>query len=176
MFRQCLIKAIIFCGLLSKTFAGFYVGPKVAYIGNKAGNVSYDAWTINATLGYRDIVWDYVILGGELFGGLTSFPIKNHPNNVGSLRTTYIYGISLLPGYIFDDVFTGFVRLGYARTRFDNVGLIRTGFQKGVGLDYKFAPCWSFRGEYINTQWQSIRGIGSPGTDEFAIGLVYSLT
>lgn len=76
-------------------------------------------------------------------------------------------GISLLPGFLLTDCSLFFLRFGYANTRFssdtNDISLQNlssthlNGFRYGLGMRYSFNPCWAFRIEYDQINYDRIQ-------------------
>lgn len=158
---------------LSTAFAGnFYAGPSIIYQTVSADGIGYNGAAPRLTLGYQDMLSQRVYAAAEIFSNPTTFKIYNNPNNVGSLRVTYSYGISVLPGVNLDNTIIGYVRLGVIKTRFDNLNVVKSGAQYGVGLHWLMTDVWSIRGEYSYTKYKSITNIGHPDANTYSIGLM----
>lgn len=171
-------KRIIAIGMMcvaTEAWAGsFHIGPMVEYDSFSKGNARFLGIAPHFTFGYSDLVVDCFVLGAELFAGPKTFDFKNSPTNTVSLRTTYNYGASLIPGYIFDNVVMGYLRLGGIRTRFDNLSTVKNGLETGIGMEWLMDMNWSIRGEYDYIRYTSINGVGTVKADVFAIGLKYT--
>lgn len=124
-------------------------------------------------LGYSTIEDSYY-WGAELFASPTVYTLTNsHNAGANSLRTSQEYGFSVLPGLLLSEGLVGYLRLGVVTTRFRAPSTTKLGGQLGVGLQSSFSSAWSLRGEYIYSAYSNVDSIGSPESDQFAIGLIY---
>jgi opacity protein-like surface antigen len=177
MLRAILRKAfcvagLFFCGLPA-ALAGFYVAPTIVYETLSVPGIGYNGVGPRLTLGYEDMLTQLIYAGAEVFTSPTTFKVYNNPNNIGSLRITYSYGASILPGFNIDNTIVGYVRLGLVRTRFDNLGVIKSGTQYGVGVQWILTDLWRARFEYSLTKYNNIANIGHPDGNTTSIGLMY---
>jgi len=181
MLRKLLYTAIIYVLSLAVANAGslcpgsFYVAPTIVYQTMSLPGIGYNGIAPRLTLGYEDMLTPVIYTAAEIFTNPTTIKVYNNPNNMGSLRVTYSYGASILPGISFaDNVTVGYIRLGVIKTRFDNLGKIRSGFQYGVGVKWGLNDLWSVRGEYSYTKYNNIVNFGHPDSNTYSIGLMYS--
>ncbi|HVY53404.1 MAG TPA: porin family protein [Gammaproteobacteria bacterium] len=156
-----------------------------AYVGLNPGlrtNYSADglsAKSLEGTLfaGYSVMSWN-LYLAAEIFAqnaaSLQNYSksINNNGNPVG-LRTTWGYGLSLLPGYVIADGVLAYLRSGVVHTHFQDAAKAATGGQVGLGLQAAVTENWNIRAEYIYSFYQSITYLGNPRSDQFGIGLLY---
>ena len=176
------ILALLAGGLLafpSWVLAGcIYMGPEAVYTTMNKGHAGFEGITPRLILGYGDALTGSFYLAGEIFGGLKTISIRNHPSKVLSLRTTYQYGASIIPGYIFDNVFMGYARFGVLSTHFENIenGTTKQGWTGGLGLEAALTPSWSIRGEYDYTKYMKINTIGHIYAGQFILGLKYTFS
>lgn len=174
MLRRLLGTAALFTSMLSTAFAGsFYLAPTIIYQTMSASGIGYNGMAPRLTVGYEDMLTPVIYTGVEVFSNPTTFKTYNNPNNLGSLRATYSYGASILPGINFDNTIIGYGRLGIIRTRFDNLGKVKSGTEYGVGLQWNLNDLWSARGEYDYTKYNNIANIGHPSSNTYSIGLMY---
>ncbi|SRR5579883_475229 len=178
MLKKVLIASVMLGGCVSNAFAGFYMGPLVAYDSITSHGIGYLDINPRLSAGYGDVIRDSVYLAGEAFLGPKSFTVKNSPTDQGSLRTSYNYGFSLLPGYWLDDVILAYARLGIIETHFSSneVDETRRGYQVGAGIQTNLSTTWSIRGEYAHTSYVTVDNLGKPKADQFGIGLIYHYT
>lgn len=163
--------------LMTPTLAlagSFYMGPLVQYSSMSKNGASYQAVRPNLSVGYGEQLNNSFYLAGEVFAGPRSFAVKNSPSSTVSLRTTYNYGASILPGYLIDNVVMVYARLSVMKTRFDNLGVIKRAYSYGGGLEGCLTPNWSLRGEYNYATYDSIGGVGRIKDGQYAIGLKYT--
>lgn len=169
-------------GTASAAVGGFYFGPSFGYQtdwSNNVPNVStvrYQGFDPRLNLGFGGTIADSVYMAVEAWG-LRSVQLHNqsqsYPSSVASLAVSWSFGGSALIGYAFDSYFLGFVRLGIADTHFEDLGVWRTGFQGGVGIDYTLAPCWDARVEYDYTHYSNVSIVGTPQMTTFFASLLY---
>ena len=140
--------------------------------------------------GYGEILNQYFYLGAEGFVGLTSTKgsTKKINNTTSSLKQTYNYGASVIPGVMVTKDTLAYARIGVIRSRFeqDNShdfipfhGKTLTGHQLGVGVRTAITDKVDFQTEYTYSAYQSLggSGIGSsikPNDSQVKIGFVYN--
>src|SRR3990167_424691 len=159
----------------TSAYAGFYAGPLLSFESLSVNGASYQGFMPRLMLGYGGFVREAFFLGAEMEAGTTSIPINNHPNSYAGLKTSYSYGISLVPGLALDEYLMGYVRLGVLFSHFSSANLNAThsGFQRGLGLETKFAENWSVRGEVDYVSYASFANVGSPAAFQYVLGLNY---
>src|SRR5579862_2281150 len=106
----------------------FYAGPTLQYTNIYVRKFKYQGLSPRLTVGYGGMTNNVLYLAAEIFGTAVTASLKNHPAPAGSLRTSYSYGASLLPGYLLDDVWMLYARLGYITSRFVNVSKTKAGY------------------------------------------------
>lgn len=170
----------------------FTCGP---YIGLSAGVRSNYIHTpavfhgIEGTLsvGYASMFTPEFYLGAEFFGADNFEASDYRIFGLNSVRTTWTYGFSLLPGYLITDNFLAYLRASVVRSRFNHFGENRTGWQLGIGAETNLCDCWDLRLEYIYSQYGhlhhhfdrdnletfSSRHHAIPRSDQFNIGVLY---
>ena len=67
----------------------------------------------------------------------------------------------------------GYARLGVIESRFSTPGTARLGGQAGLGMQTNVCQNWDLRGEYVYSKYNSVRGVSSPNSDAFNVGVVY---
>lgn len=154
--------------------------------GSRGGNAT-------AFAGYGMMVNEKYYLGGELHVSdasnktnvLTFTDSATGVTGTITAYTRYSYGISFIPAMIYNDVFTGYLRLGLVNTRFDTkvaAGASNrtnnnvTGGEAGVGVQVKIDEHFSVRGEYVFTAYRAYNTLGfhiQPTTDQVNVGIVY---
>jgi opacity protein-like surface antigen len=158
----------------SSAYAGaVYLGPSVVYESITTANAGFGGIGPRLSLGYEELVTDKIYFAGEVFANPATFKLFNNPAPKGSLRVTYSYGGSVLPGYNLDNTIIAYGRLGFIRSRFSNVDEVKGGFQYGLGLQYVISEYWSVRGDYTRTTYSSINFLGDPKSDQYMAGLMY---
>jgi outer membrane immunogenic protein len=174
MLRKLLSAACLFLAGLSSAFAdSFYVAPSIVYQTFAASGIGYNGIAPRLTLGYEDMLTPLFYAAAEIFSNPTTFKVYNNPTNLGSLRATYSYGASVIPGVNFDNTIIGYGRLGLIRTRFDNLGKVKSGAEYGLGVQWLINCSWSARAEYSYAKYNNITNIGHPDSNTYMIGLMY---
>jgi len=151
-------------------YVGLSVGPIVNVTGTPRAYIG-----LNGTLsaGYSMMMNPMWYLAGEIFVQ-DSAKLKDYTGVSGSgVRSSWGYGIDILPGYMINDHTLGYGRLGAIRSRFSDQGQNATGWQIGVGMQTALAQNWDLRGEYVYSQYASVTGIGKPQSHEVNAGVVY---
>ena len=165
-------------------------GSAAPYVGAGLGitvNTSNNGWgsfrgvPFNLFAGYGGLITDNFYLAGELSGTPgTAEMVSNGP-----LKTTYGYGISVIPGLMLSEHTMAFARAGVVRTHFSNVNVPpavsstntnQTGGQLGLGLQTNVTQNIDLRGEYNFIAYRSINRAGasfSPRSDIFNVGIIY---
>jgi opacity protein-like surface antigen len=185
-----MIKKIIFavCSLSFSAGIAFaspapYLGAGLGIVGNTS-NVkingtsfsggSYRGVPINVFAGYGGPVNQSLYFAGEVFATLTTMNLSD--NN--SMKTTYSYGISALPGVMLSDYTIAFLRVGVLQSRFsEGDAETTTGGQVGFGLKTSLTQNVDLRGEYDYVAYRSKNVTGgsiSPRSDQTSISLIYN--
>lgn len=132
-------------------------------------------------------------LAGELFGNKGStksaYKIFNHSGSIGKIRTTYDYGLSFIPGYMFAPSTILYARMGVIIANVDWTQIPSTngtgrvsstnnvyGAQFGVGLEQLLIRHVFVRAEYDFSSYQSRVTFDNkiyPQNNEFNLGLLY---
>jgi len=173
MLRKALLTTACLLTVLPPAHAGyFYLGPTIVYQTMSVNNAGYNGIAPRMTLGYEDMLTPVIYTGVEIFSNPTTIKVYNNPSDQGSLRVTYSYGASLLPGINFDNTIVGYGRLGLIRTRFDNLGQVKSGVEYGVGIKWMLNDLWSAKGEYTYTKYNNINPMGHPSSNTYSIGLL----
>jgi len=110
-------------------------------------------------------------LGGEVT--LTPFTGLLSKSSGSPLKTTYGYGISIIPGIMFSDHALGYIRAGVVKSHFSAIGGNKTGGQLGIGLQATITQDIDLRTEYVYTQYSKITTATSPKSDAFKLALIY---
>lgn len=175
---RILIGMILSCLLATPALASsFYSAIDLPYESIKttgASDISYGGYNPRLAFGIENLFANWYYLAGEVFYGPISMTVNNNPDNNGSLKTSYSYGVSVIPGLNFDDIVIGYARIGAIRTRFSSIDVNKSGFQIGAGLQGVINACWRVRGDYVRTIYNSISGIGDPKADQYSVGLIYA--
>ena len=128
----------------------------------------------NIFAGYGAMISQSFYLGGEVFANRRFMTIRNGPNNANDLRPSYQWGVSVLPGIVFDSYSLGYARFGAVSSRFGKIGETKTGVQVGAGLEVKAISTVYLNGEYTYTRYRSLSAvIGAPTSDQFSLGVVF---
>ncbi|HSW71331.1 MAG TPA: outer membrane beta-barrel protein, partial [Gammaproteobacteria bacterium] len=153
--------------------AGAYLGLSVGSIINYTTAPAVYNGLEGTLFGGYGWLWDQVYGGLEIFVQ-DSVAITNNTSALGSAKSTWGYGLSILPGYLLTDNVLGYLRLGVARTRFSTGNSTVTGGQLGLGLDTALCNNWDLRGEYVYSFYNSLSNHGgSPKSQQFNLGLIY---
>ncbi len=155
----------------------YYNGPYLGVsLGDRVNYTStptvYNGLEGNLSAGYA-FVMESFYFAGEIFVG-DSAVLQNYANN-GSARSTWSYGLSLIPGILMNDTVLGYLRLGILNTNFTTNNNNATGGQVGLGLQTAITERWDLRGEYIYDFYRSVSYIGNPKSAQFNLGLVYKI-
>lgn len=177
MLKKIITTTLISFSLLASHAAlagmGPYLGGSINLNDNFSSQSSFRGLSGALLGGFGGTVSDDFYLAGELFGEYGSVVLDN---NVGfgspSLRTTYSYGLSMLPGLMLSNRTMSYLRFGLLKTNFIGIGTTATGGQIGFGIQTSLTQDWDLRGEYDYVGYQKIRGI-SPSTDQFKLGFIY---
>lgn len=177
MFKKIVLTSAI---ILSATQVAFANECPAPYIGIGTG-VTVN--TSSGTLGnFRGVPG--TLIGGYggamnnfyLAGEFDITPGTAELTSNGSLRSTYAYNLSVLPGIMMSDHTFAFGRLGYDRTRFSNVNVLKSGVMLGLGLQTGIMQNIDIRGEYDYISFGSISRTdvsGTPRTDAVNLALIY---
>lgn len=139
---------------------------------------SYRGVPVSMFAGYGGVVNQNFYLAGELSGTIATANISDNTD----LKTSYSYGVSVVPGLMLSDHSMLYGRAGVVRTHFTSGnGETRNGGQFGVGLQTSLTQNLDVRGEYDFVAHKSIdsrdafgeRLTASPRSDQFNFGLVY---
>jgi opacity protein-like surface antigen len=184
MFKKVLLGIAILTstiGVASAAGAAPYIGAGLGVTTNTQNSSSlfgsYRGVPFNVFAGFGGVVTESFYLAGEVAGTLGTAVVSDY----GSLKTTYGYGVSILPGVMLSDHTLAFARAGVVRSRFSEVSQTQTGGQFGVGLQTGLTQNLDLRGEYDFTAYRKITtalipGVNmstSPRQDAFTLSLVY---
>ncbi len=175
MFKKLLIASAILA--ITSTVAcadgAPYLGASLGVVDNTSsvGNFRGMPLTINA--GYGAKINQTIYLAGELFGIVGTSTLDSNPSHgARSIKSTYGFGASFIPGVMLSDTTMTYVRLGAIKTHFANYGTTVAGGQIGLGIQTSVTQNWDLRGEYDYTKYNKFKGV-SVRSDAFNIGLVY---
>jgi opacity protein-like surface antigen len=151
-------------------YVGLSLGSRVNY--TRAPAV-YKGGEGTLSIGYAAMLTPLFYLALEGFGA-DNFQLKNYPDAFGNnVKTTWNYGLDLIPGLVITDNFVGYLRAGATRTRFSGVGAYATGWQMGIGGETNLIQNWDIRGEYVYTFYNHVHILKKAYAEQFNIGIVY---
>lgn len=200
MFKKLLIASVVLAGTTSIAFAhvsykgerrdykaevvppcpcyqyvaGPYLGLNLGVRDNISGApAAYKGIEGTISAGYAGMLSPQFYLAAEVFAG-DSFRVKDYTRpGSGSARSTWSYGLDIIPGVMLTDYVLGYLRAGVIQTRFNNVGVNKTGWQVGIGGQTNLCGNWDLRGEYVYSQYGNVSTVGHVLADQFNIGIVY---
>lgn len=153
--------------------AGPYLGVSLGDRTNYSGSPTvYKGLEGTLSAGYAGMLTPSFYLAGEIFGG-DSWNLKDVKGATPGVRSSWSYGLDLIPGYMITDYVLAYLRVGVVRTRFSDQGNSSTGWQVGVGGQTNLWDNWDLRSEYIYSNYSSLSGLGKPNANQFNVGLVY---
>ncbi len=173
MFKKIAVASIILAASSSVAFAGAapYVGAALGVNTlTSSSGTNYRGVPVDVFGGYGATINTNLYLGGEVFVTPFTGTVSKSDN---TLRTTYAYGASILPGIMFSDHTLGYVRAGIVRSHFTSIGQNRNGGQLGVGMQTSVAQNLDLRTEYVYTAYSKVSPSKSPKSDAFKLGLIY---
>ena len=162
---------------------GPYVGLSVGVRDNYSGTPTvYKGFEGTLSGGWGFMFSPMFYLAGEIFVG-DSANIKDFKEETGTgdgVRSSWNYGVSIIPGMMITDHVLAYVRVGGTWTNFteahnhgsstDNKGA----WQVGVGGQTNVFQNWDVRAEYIYSGYGKVtKSIGNVGADQFNVGVVY---
>lgn len=154
-----------------------YIGAGLGINTNTSSTGNYRSMPFNVLAGYGGLIDQSFYLAGELNATLGAAEISD----VGIMKTTYSYGVSILPGVMLSDKTLAFARIGLVNTRFtDQDARTKPGAQFGIGLQTAVTQNVDLRGEYDYTAYRSFNQstyarATNPRTDAFNLSLVYKI-
>lgn len=179
MVIQRLIIASLFFLIPFYAYAGqFYMGPSLVLLVNSISDTDYAGVGPKMTLGYKTFLTPQFLLSYELYGQFNSLSITPDENNF--LKISRSFGLSVLPGYQFNNSTFVYGRLGAVLTQFNSTPYTQ-GAQIGLGLQKKLTDHWDIRSEYSYTTYNSVNRndndefdntLNSPHTNAFSIGFI----
>lgn len=195
MFKKLLIASAVLAVSTSVAFAANYKGeykgevaapcptyhPAVApYLGLSLGHrlnyssssLAFSGLTGTLSLGYGGIVAPAWYFAGEIFVDGT-VKLHDFAPSATSLKSTWDYGLSLIPGYMINDYLLGYIRVGVQNTRFSAASVNRTGWHVGLGGQTNVAPNWDLRAEYGYVYYGSNVYGAKPQSNSATVGLIY---
>jgi opacity protein-like surface antigen len=154
---------------LAGPYLGLSIGPRINYSGTPT---AYSGGEGTLSAGYAAMVNPDFYLAGEILGG-GNVQFKDFKNAGNGSKTTWTYGIDIIPGYMITDHVLGYLRAGVVRSRFTDQGTNATGWQVGLGGQTNIYQNWDLRGEYVYTNYNSVTGVGKPQGNVFNLGVLY---
>lgn len=159
--------------------AGPYIGVSIGPIINvTSAPMAFEAFSGTLSVGWAGMLTPSFYLAGELFGqGNAS--IKNYSVNNASAKSTWTYGLDVIPGYMLTDYVLGYLRLGVGRAQFSESGPSgnsnnnSTAWRLGVGGQTNLYQNWDLRGEYVYNGYGSVSNVGKVQSSQFNIGVIY---
>ncbi|MCD6039796.1 MAG: hypothetical protein K0S27_1196 [Gammaproteobacteria bacterium] len=176
MFKKIVIASTILAMSSSIAFANAspYVGAALGVITNTSTTAnSFRGGPVDFFAGYGATINTNTYLGAEVFATPFTATISNSSLNAASIKTTYSYSASILPGVMFSDHTLGYVRAGVVKSHFSQVSQNKTGAQLGLGMQTNLTQDVDLRAEYVFSAYGKVSTAGSPRTDAFKLGLVY---
>ena len=196
---------------------GLYLGGQVGYdsyrvresidassLGFRTNPVlNANGWVGGLMLGYGMMIYDWVYLGGEVFGNLSGASQTMSPTRTGSgavntdFQVSGSWGVGLLPGIKVTDSTLTYVRLGWNWANLkqnvnvtDVTGAIvstgsksetSNGFVFGVGMETLIVENWSLRGEFDHTWYSDFTALSTtlatvttnPSDNQYMLALIY---
>lgn len=174
MFKKILLASAVLAATTGVAIANPapYVGAGLGINTNTANNVagSYRGVPFNVFAGYGGVLDQSFYLAGEVSGTVGTAEVANN----GTVKTTYGYGASVLPGVMLSDHTLAFARAGVVRTHFSNFSNhMQTGGQFGLGLQTGLTQNVDLRGEYDFTAYRSSGSNPAARSDAATASLVY---
>lgn len=158
---------------LTAAHAAFYVGITAPYQVFSSGHASAQGFNPRLDFGYGALLTDWFYLSGEVFAGPFFLQTYNNPESIGTVRVTYSYGASLLPGVNIDGALVIYLRLGAIGTRFKQSSSNKVTWQGGIGVEDRFTPEWSIRLEFDRQSYGRVGNFNSVTTNEYTVGFNY---
>lgn len=157
---------------------GPYVGMDPGIISNYNRTSSVYKGLQGTLFGGYAMLNDSFYLAAEIFAQ-HNLQIQNYRNDFNvngnpiGVKSTWGFGLSVLPGFLVADTLMAYLRIGAVRTHFQDIAQTATGGQAGLGLEGTVSENWNLRAEYIYTFYQSMTGLGAPRSDTFRFGVLY---
>jgi opacity protein-like surface antigen len=177
MLKKVCLGCMIFIGGMTAASASdpsFYVGPTLLLKTTTLHSSSSREVSPKLTVGYGGVFSQGIYFAGELFLLTSSLQINSKKDTSAvNIKSSFSYGLSVLPGLAINEATTIYTRFGLVKTRFSSLNQSSTGFQAGVGLQTTLSAAWDLRAEYVYTAYRSISGAGAPRSDWAGVGGVY---
>lgn len=174
MFKKLLITTAVLAATSSTIFAASapYLGASLGLVNNTSTTANFRGIPLTIMGGFGAAFDQNFYLAGELFATLGTSAVTNDNPNSTSIRTSFGYGASVLPGVMVNDHTMLFGRFGIIKSRFSSLSTTANGGEFGLGLQANLMQNWDLRAEYDYIKYHRTAGI-SPKTDAFNIGLIY---
>lgn len=154
-------------------YVGLSVGDRTNYSGTPTVFRGLDGIL---SLGYGTMLNPSFYLAGEIFGlgtlNVNDMTYTSGTTNVGA-KSSWGYGLSIIPGYMITDYVMTYLRLGGIRTRFNDQNVNVNAWQVGLGGQTNIVQNWDLRAEYVYSRYNSVSGIGNTSANQANLGLVY---
>lgn len=150
-------------------YLGLSVGPRTNYTGTPTVYKAIEGTLSAGWAGMLDPMW---YLAAEIFVG-DSAQIEDYKNSGNGVKSTWSYGLDIIPGFMITDHVLAYLRAGVIETRFQDQGQNKTGWQVGLGGQTNVYQNWDIRGEYVYSGYGKVSGIGKVSADQFNFGVVY---
>ncbi len=178
-----MFKQLAFASAILVAATGVAMANPAPYVGASLGvniNTPTDSSSIGGfrgapvslLAGYGGTMNDCFYLAGELNAVLLTSTMSGG----GLLKSTYGYGISILPGYMLSDHTVAFARVGMVRTKFSTIDKYSNGGQVGLGVQTSVTQNLDVRGEYDFTAYSAMStyaGSIAPRSDATTLSLIY---
>lgn len=174
MFKKLLLTSAILAVTSSVALANSapYIGISAGEQTNTNKYFNYRGIPGQLFVGYGANIAQGFYLAGEVIGTFGTGTIVDN-----GMKSTWGYGLSIIPGIMISEHTLGYLRFGGVRTQFQpKTASTQTinGAQFGVGMQTSLMQNWDVRGEYTYSSYGSLKNAGgSPASDEFTLGLVY---
>lgn len=175
MVKKLLSLCALFIITTSYAFAAasIYIVPNVKYESLSINNIRYEGITGQLEVGYGGPIYGNYFLAGEVYASPKSINIHNNNGNVISLKPSWDFGGSILPGYIFDASTLLYLRLGAERTHIPGPDATQNGGQLGAGIQFNLNACWDIRGEFNYTWFGKMDDLGKLNKAQYLVGFVF---
>lgn len=151
-------------------YLGLSVGSTTSYTHTPTVYQGFQGTLSAGWAGMLDPMW---YLAGEVYVG-DSAQINDYKAIGGNgVRTSWTYGLDLIPGVMITDYVLLYLRAGVVTTRFSDISTYKTGWQAGIGAQTNIYENWDGRIEYIYSGYGSIDSIGKPTVNQANIGVIY---
>jgi opacity protein-like surface antigen len=175
MFKKLLLASAMLAISSSVAFANGapYVGLSTGIMTNTTKSANFRGMPGTIFAGYGATMGQGAYLAGEVFGTIATAVVNDN-----GAKSTYNYGLSVIPGMMLSDHTMGYLRVGLLRTRFTPSGPVASttvsGAQLGLGLQTSLTQNWDLRGEYTYTAHRHISNLsGDIRTDAAIASLIY---